>query len=92
MVRLPLLMPAVSEFERAGDPQIACVEADDLLAGVKDAAVARPRTPERDRFDVTRWRYAISGPASRCSVTVHLSARTAEPASFTTAPLHGQEA
>ena len=58
---LPLLMPAASELECAGDPEIACVEADDLVAGVKDAAVARPRAPKRDRFDVTRWRYTIAG-------------------------------
>jgi hypothetical protein len=52
-------MPAASELERAGNPEIACVKADDLVPGVKDAAVARPRAPERDRLDVTRWRYAI---------------------------------
>ena len=61
VMRLPLLMPAASELECARDPEIACVEADDLVAGVKDAAVARPRTPKRDRFDVTRWRYTIAG-------------------------------
>ena len=44
VVRLPLLMPAASELEGAGDPEIACVEADDLVSGVKDAAVAGPRT------------------------------------------------
>jgi hypothetical protein len=60
-MRLPLLMPAASELECAGDPESACVEADDLVAGVKDAAVARPRAPKRDRFDVTRWRYTIAG-------------------------------
>ena len=38
VVRLPLLVPAASELERAGDPEIACVEADDLVARVKDAA------------------------------------------------------
>ena len=58
---LPLLMPAPSELERAGDPEVACVEADDLMAAVKDAPVARPRAPERDRFDVTSWRYTITG-------------------------------
>jgi hypothetical protein len=61
LVRLPLLMPAASELERAGDPEITCVEADDLVPGVKDAAVTGPRTPQWDRFDVTRWRYAIPG-------------------------------
>jgi hypothetical protein len=60
-MRLPLLMPASSELERTGDPEVACVEADDLVAGVKDASVARPRTPERDRFDVTSWCYTITG-------------------------------
>jgi hypothetical protein len=67
-MRLPLLMPAPSELERAGDPQVACVEADDLVAGVKDAPVARPCTPERDRFDVTSWCYTI-----RAGVTVSTS-------------------
>jgi hypothetical protein len=61
VMRLPLLMPAPSELERAGDPEIACVEADDLVAAVKDAPVARPRTPERDRFDLTSWCYTITG-------------------------------
>src|SRR5205823_4791106 len=48
-------------LERAGDPEVACVEADDLMAAVEDAPVARPRTPERDRFNVTSWRYTITG-------------------------------
>jgi len=61
VVRLPLLMPAASELEDAGDPEITCVEADDLVPGVKDAAVAGPRTPQWDRLDVTRGRYAIPG-------------------------------
>ena len=61
VMRLPLLMPAPSELERAGDPEVACVETDDLMAAVEDAPVARPRTPERDRFDVTSWRYTITG-------------------------------
>jgi hypothetical protein len=43
VTRLPLLMPAPSELERAGDPEVACVEADDLMAAVKDPPVARPR-------------------------------------------------
>src|SRR5580765_1340661 len=61
MPRLPLLMPAPSELERAGDPEIACVEADDLATGVKDPPVARPRTPERDRLDVPSWCCTITG-------------------------------
>ena len=68
---LPLLMPAPSELKRAGDPEVACVEADDLVAGVKDAPVARPRTPERDRFDVTSWCYTITG--RRHGLPSHLS-------------------
>src|SRR6185437_8530918 len=71
MPRLPLLMPAPLELERAGDPEIACVEADDLVAGVKDAPVARPRTPERDRLDVPSWCYTITG--RRHGVPSHLS-------------------
>src|SRR6185295_4899864 len=61
VMRLPLLLPAPLELERTGDPEVACVEADDLVAGVKDAPVARPRTPERDRFDVPSWCYSITG-------------------------------
>ena len=68
VMRLPLLMPAASELERAGDPEVACVEADDLAAGVEDAAVARPRAPERDRFDVTQSALHDYGPASLCRV------------------------
>ena len=60
-MRLPLLMPATLELEHAGDPEVACVEADDLIAAVKDAPVPGPRTPERDRFDVTSWSYTITG-------------------------------
>jgi hypothetical protein len=72
-MRLPLLMPAPSKLERAGDPEVACVEADDLVAGVKDAPVARPRTPQRDRFDVTSWCYTITG--RRHGLPVALSTR-----------------
>jgi hypothetical protein len=79
VMRLPLLMPAPSELERAGDPEVACVEADDLVAAVKDAPVARPRTPERDRFDVTRWCYTITGRASRCSRHTYQSPRLDSP-------------
>jgi hypothetical protein len=71
VMRLPLVMPAPLELERAGDPEVACVEADDLVAGVKDAPVARPRTPERDRLDITSWCYTITG--RRHGVPSHLS-------------------
>lgn len=47
--------------ERAGDPEVARVEPNDLLAAMKDAAVARPSTSERDRFDVTRRRDTVAG-------------------------------
>ena len=70
VMRLPLLMPASLELERAGDPEIARVEADDLVAGVKDAPVARPRTPERDRFDVPSWCYTITGRRHGVPVTL----------------------
>jgi hypothetical protein len=70
VMRLPLLMPAPAELERAGDPEVACVEADDLMAAVKDAPVARPRTPERDRFDVASWRYTITGRRHVVPVTL----------------------
>jgi hypothetical protein len=70
VMRLPLLMPAPSELERTGDPEVACVEADDLVAGVKDATVARPRTPEWDRFDVTSWCYTITGRRHSLPVTL----------------------
>src|SRR6185295_8712743 len=71
VMRLPLLLPAPLELERTGDPEVACVEADDLVAGVKDAPVARPCTPERDRFDVSSWCYTITG--RRHGVPSHLS-------------------
>src|ERR1700693_1549599 len=60
VVRLPLLMPATAKLERAGDPEIARVKADDLVARMENAAVARPGTPEWDGFDVTHWRHTIS--------------------------------
>jgi hypothetical protein len=71
VMRLPLLMPAPLELERACDPEVAYVEADDLIAAVKDAPVPGPRTSERDRFDVTSWRYTITG--RRHVVPSHLS-------------------
>jgi len=70
VMRLPLLMPATLELEHAGDPEVACVEADDLAAGVKDAPVARPRAPERDRFDVPSWCYTITGRRHGVPVTL----------------------
>ena len=51
-MRLPLRMPTALKLERAGDPEIAGVKAGDVVADVKDAAVARPLAPERDRLDV----------------------------------------
>lgn len=60
-MRLPLLMPAAAKLERAGDPQNAGVEADDLVAAVEYAAVARPRTTKRDRLDLTHWCNTITG-------------------------------
>jgi hypothetical protein len=78
-MRLPLLMPAPSKLERAGDPEVACVEADDLVAGVKDAPVARPRTPQRDRFDVTSWCYTITGQRHGLPVTFINSPRLDSP-------------
>src|SRR5258705_10263639 len=88
-MRLPLLMPAPSKLERAGDPEVACVEVDDLAAGVKDAAVARPCTPERDRFDVTSWRYTITGRRHGVAVTLinrqgstHSAPRDPQPSSM----------
>ena len=44
VMRLPLLMPAPAKLERACDPEIACVEANDFAAAMEYAAVARPRT------------------------------------------------
>src|SRR5207248_1802892 len=66
VMRLPLLVPPAPEIERAGDPEVARVKADDLPAGMKNAAVARPRTPERDRFDLAHRRDTV---ARRCHVS-----------------------
>jgi hypothetical protein len=65
VVRLPLLMPAAAKLERAGDPEIACVEADDLVAAVEDAAVAGPRTPKRDCLDLAQWCNTVTSSQSR---------------------------
>src|SRR6185437_14848609 len=63
VVRPPLLVPPVLEPQGARDPEVARVEADDLMAGVEDAAVAGPRSPQRERFDVAERRDAIAGGA-----------------------------
>src|SRR2546428_7967345 len=55
----PLLVPAASKLERAGDPKIASMKTNDLSALVEDAAVTRPRAAQRDRFDVTERRHAV---------------------------------
>ena len=60
-VWLPLRTPTAPKLERAGDPEIACVKADDVVADVKDAAVARPCAPERNRLDVACGRHTIAG-------------------------------
>jgi hypothetical protein len=71
-MRLPLLMPAPSELERAGDPQVARVEADDLVAAVKDAPVARPRTrsgiASMSPVGVTRLRAGVTVSPSQLSI------------------------
>src|SRR5579862_9765649 len=43
VARPPLLVPPASELERARDPEVARVEADDLAARMQDPAVAGPR-------------------------------------------------
>ena len=48
VTRLPLLMPASPKLERASDPKVARVEADDLVTGMEDAAIARPGTAKWD--------------------------------------------
>src|SRR6266568_1605750 len=60
LMRLPLLMPAAPEFERAGDPQIARVEANYLPAGMQDAAVAGPCAAKRDGHDVPHRRDPVA--------------------------------
>jgi hypothetical protein len=60
VVRLPLLLPAAAELERARDPQIARVETDDRPALVEDSAVSGPPAAERDRLDVTQRRDAVA--------------------------------
>ena len=61
VMRLPLLMPAAAGLERAGDPEVARVKADDLPARMNDAAVPRPGAAERDRLDVAHRRDAVAG-------------------------------
>ena len=72
VVRLPLLAPAAAELERADDPEVACVEADDLPAAVKDAAVAGPGAAQRDRLDVAQRGYAIATRCHSCTVDADL--------------------
>jgi hypothetical protein len=71
VMRLPLLIPAPSELKRAGDREVACVEADDLVTGVKDAPVARPRTPSgiasMSPVGVTRLRAGVTVSPSHFS-------------------------
>jgi hypothetical protein len=59
VVRLPLLVPAIRELQRAGDPEIARVEADDFVAGMEDAPIASPGAPKWDCFDIARRRHTI---------------------------------
>jgi hypothetical protein len=59
VTRLPLLTPAAPELERAGDPEIARVETDDLPAGVEDAAVPRPRPAQWKRLDLAQRRDSV---------------------------------
>jgi hypothetical protein len=63
VMRPPLLVVAAPELECTRDPKIARVEADDLPAGVENAAVPRPRPSKRNRDDVTRRRHTV---LSRC--------------------------
>src|SRR5580700_6920734 len=60
VTRPPLLLPSSPKLEGAGDPKVARVEADDLVTGMEDAAIARPRTAEWDSRDVTHRRHTIS--------------------------------
>jgi hypothetical protein len=61
VTRLPLLAPAALKFERARDPEVARVKPDNFLAGVEDAAIARPGASKRKRLDVAHRRHSVSG-------------------------------
>src|SRR6202035_1904740 len=81
VMRPPLLVPASPELERAGDPEIACMEAEDLVAGMKNPAITRPGTARRDGLDITHGGDAISRwtplrhvcVSRSCVLRVHLS-------------------
>ncbi len=57
--RKPLLIPPVSEAQRADDPQVAGMKADDPAAVMQPAAIAGERTAERKRLDVSERRYSV---------------------------------
>jgi hypothetical protein len=59
-VRDPQLAVAAAELERAGDPEVAAVEADDLASLVEDPTVAGPGAAQWRRDDLARRRNSIS--------------------------------
>jgi hypothetical protein len=59
-VRDPQLAVAAAELERAGDPKVPAVEADDLASLVKDPTVAGPGAAQRRGDDLARWRDSVS--------------------------------
>src|SRR3954447_8833624 len=65
VMRLPLLPPPAAELERACDPEVARVEADDLPPGMEDAAVSRPGAAQRDGHDVAHRRDSVAGRPGR---------------------------
>jgi hypothetical protein len=61
MVWLPLLLPPSAELERASDPQVTAMEADNVGAAMQDAPVPGPRTPARDGHDLPSGSDAVAG-------------------------------
>jgi hypothetical protein len=52
VVWLPLLLPSSSELERASDPQVTAMEADNVGAAMQDPAISGPCASERDGHDL----------------------------------------
>lgn len=55
----PLLVPPAPKAQRADDPQIAGMKADDPLSVVQPPAVARERSAQRKRLDVSQRCHTI---------------------------------
>src|SRR5579862_3449947 len=60
VMRSPLLVPAAPELERARDPEIAGMKADDVAPGMQDPAIAGPRAAQREGLDLAHRRHPIT--------------------------------